>query len=210
MVLGLGFGILLSTRGFGTLWSLGMAAFIYAGSMQYVALDLLSEGTPLLTAALTTLMVNARHLFYGISMVEKYRDAGRLKPYLIFALTDETYSLLCEDDGSLAPRDRTLYCVLVSLLDHLYWITGCTLGGALGNVLRFNTKGLDFALTALFLTIVTEQWHSTGDHLPAITGLGGTALCLLLFGSESFLVPSMALIAVILTLLRRREEAAHD
>lgn len=201
LVLGIGFGILLLQNGYGFWWSLAMSVFIYAGSMQYLAVSLLSGGASLLTAALTTLMVNARHLFYGISMVEKYRGTGRKKPYLIFALTDETYSLV----STQAPQgaDRHGYFFLVSLLDQCYWVAGCALGSLLGSVLPINFEGIDFALTALFVTVFVDQWLSTKNHLPAITGVMSTAICLLLFGADIFLIPSMVLIALLLTVSRK-------
>jgi len=196
--LGIGFGILMKQNGFGLLWSAAMGLFIYAGSMQYLAVSLLSGGASLVTAALTTLMVNARHLFYGISMVEAYRGAGKKKPYMIFALTDETYSLVSRTP---APEgvNRHSYCFLVSALDHLYWVTGCILGSLLGAVLPINFEGIDFALTALFVTVFVEQWLSTKNHWPAIIGVMSTAACLLLFGQDIFLIPSMGIIALLLT-----------
>lgn len=201
LVLGIGFGILLLQNGYGFWWSLAMSVFIYAGSMQYLAVSLLSGGASLLTAALTTLMVNARHLFYGISMVEKYQGTGKKKPYLIFALTDETYSLV----STQAPQgaDRHGYFFLVSLLDQCYWVAGCVLGSLLGSVLPINFEGIDFALTALFVTVFVDQWLSTKNHLPAIIGVMSTAICLLLFGADIFLIPSMALIALLLTVSRK-------
>lgn len=196
IVLGMGFGILLSTKGYGVLWALAMSALIYAGSMQYLAIDLLAGGASLLSAALTTLLVNARHLFYGISMVDRYKGAGRKKPYLIFALTDETYSLVCNTEGSHC------YCFLVSLLNQIYWVAGSVLGSLLGGILPFSTEGIDFALTALFVTVFVEQWKSTKEHLPAVIGVAASVLCLLIFGADSFLIPSMVLITVALSVLK--------
>lgn len=200
--LGFGFGILLNESGYGVLWSLAMSLFIYAGSMQYVAVSLLTGGASLLTTALTTLMVNARHLFYGISMVDAYKGAGKKKPYLIFALTDETYSLVSRNQ---APDgiSRHGYCFLVSLFDQIYWVAGSVLGSLAGSLIPLNYEGIDFVLTALFVTIFVEQWLSTKHHAPAIIGVASTALCLLIFGQEVFLIPSMVLITLTLTLLRK-------
>lgn len=197
LVLGVGFGLLLRQNGFGLGWAFAMSLFIYAGSMQYLAVGLLGGGASLVTAALTTLMVNARHLFYGISMLDTYRGAGKKKPYLIFALTDETYSLV---SGRKLPEGegKFRYCFLVSLLDQCYWVAGSVLGSAAGMMLPLNLEGIDFALTALFVTVFVEQWLSTKDHKPALTGVGATALCLAVFGQDVFLIPSMALIAGIL------------
>ena len=197
LFLGFGFGLLMQQKGFGVVWSGTMSLFIYAGSMQYVAVELLTGGAGLVTAALTTLMVNARHLFYGISMVDAYRDAGKKKPYLIFALTDETYSLV-------AGKDRPLsYCLTVSALNQSYWVAGTVLGALAGSLIPVALPGIEFVLTALFVTIFTEQWLTSRDHMPALLGVGATAVCLLIFGKEVFLIPSMALIAGGLTLMRR-------
>ena len=208
--LGIGFGILLKQSGYGFWWSVATGVFIYAGSMQYLAVSLLSGGASLVTAAFTTLMVNARHLFYGISMLEAYQDAGKKKPYLIFALTDETYSLVSRTPVPEGVH-RYGYYFSVSLLDHAYWVIGCGLGSILGAVLPVNFEGIDFALTALFVTVFVEQWLSTKNHWPAIIGVMSTAICLLLFGQDIVLSPSMIIIALLLTLSpKRRQEASHD
>ena len=212
IVLGLGFGVLLQSKGYGVGWALAMGGLIYAGSMQYVAIDLLAGGASLISAALMTLMVNARHLFYGISMLERYKDTGEAKPYLIFALTDETYSVVCSGDVPDGV-DRKKYYFWVSLLDQFYWVVGCVAGALLGSVLPFDTTGIDFSMTALFLVVMVEQWRSTCDHTPALVGLGVSLVCLLIFGSSNFLIPSMIGITVALTLLRgtmeKRKEAGY-
>ena len=209
VVLGTGFGILLSSKGYNPLWSAAMSIFIYAGSMQYLAVDLLTGGAGLITAALATLMVNARHLFYGISMIGKYQDTGKFKPYLIFALTDETYSLNC---GQLPEgvEDGPRYYFLVSLFNQCYWVLGSLLGAVLGFVIPFNTEGIDFALTALFVTVFVEQWLSTKDHIPALIGLGASVLCLAVFGPGGFLIPAMGLITVLLALYRKKGGQEND
>lgn len=200
--LGFGFGILLHQSGYGVLWAAAMSLFIYAGSMQYVAVSLLAGGAGLLTAALTTVVVNARHLFYGISMVDAYKDAGRKKPYMIFALTDETYSLVSRNQ---VPEgiDRHTYCFLVSLFDQIYWVAGSVLGSLAGTLLPINYEGIEFVLTALFVTIFVEQWLSTRNHVPAVIGVAATVACLLIFGRDVFLIPSMVLIAVLLTVAQK-------
>ncbi len=197
LFLGFGFGILMQQNGYGILWSTAMSALIYAGSMQYVAVGLLASGAGLLTAALTTLLVNARHLFYGISMIDSYKGMGKQKPYLIFALTDETFSLVSKDSLPMGV-DKKKYCLYVSLLDHLYWVFGTAIGSLAGSILPINFEGIEFVLTALFVTIFVEQWLSTEDHIPAICGALVTALCLIIFGKETFLIPSMCLITAIL------------
>ena len=198
IVLGLGFGVLLQSKGYGAGWALVMSGLIYAGSMQYVAIDLLAGGASLISAAIMTLMVNARHLFYGISMLERYKDTGAAKPYLIFALTDETYSVVCSG-GVPEGVDRKKYYFWVSLLNQLYWIAG-------------GVTGIDFSMTALFLVVMTEQWKASRDHTPALVGLGVSLVCLLVFGSSDFLIPSMVGITAALTVLRgfmQKKEADH-
>lgn len=207
LFLGFGFGIILQQNGYGVLWALAMSLFIYAGSMQYVGVGLLTGGASLAAAALTTLMVNARHLFYGISMIDTYKGTGKRKPYLIFALTDETYSLVSRKlpEGV----EKTAYCFLVSLFDQCYWVAGSAVG-ALAGKLPLDFTGIDFALTALFVTIFVEQWLSTKNHLPALVGVGSAVLCLVIFGAENFLIPTMILIAAILMMLQKTgKEEAH-
>lgn len=200
--LGFGFGILLHQSGYGVLWAAAMSLFIYAGSMQYVTVSLLTSGAGLLTAALTTIVVNARHLFYSISMVDAYKDAGSKKPYMIFALTDETYSLVSRNQVPEGMHRHTYY-FLVSLLDQIYWVTGSVLGSLVGSLLPINYEGIEFVLTALFVTIFVEQWLSTKNHLPAVIGVAATILCLLIFGRDIFLIPSMVVIAALLTISQK-------
>ena len=206
IILGIGFGILAHNAGYGILWVLAMSLLIYAGSMQYVGIGLLAGGASVLTVILTTIMVNARHLFYSISMLRHYKNAGRYKPYLIFSLTDETYSLLC--DGSVPKgTDPNRFRFLVSLFNHSYWVLGSITGSLLSGILPFSTAGIEFSMTALFIASFTEQWITAKDHIPAITGLLGTLLCLIAFGPERFLIPSMLLITLLLTLFRNRISA---
>lgn len=204
IVLGIGFGILLHNAGYGMIWAFAMSALIYAGSMQYVGIGLLTGGASVVTTIITTIMVNARHLFYSISMIDKYKDSGKYKPYLIFALTDETYSLLCDDDGE-ANGSINRYRFFVSLFDQCYWVLGSVIGSLLGSMIRFSTAGIEFSMTALFIASFTEQWIESDNHLPAIVGIVSTVMCLVVFGSENFLIPSMLLITVLLTILRGKE-----
>ncbi len=206
IVLGIGFGILLKDAGYGLCWSFLMGLTIYAGSMQYVSVSLLTAGASLITVALTTLMVNARHLFYGLSMIDKYKSAGKKRPYLIFSLTDETYSLLCGDDIPDG-ADRHWYQFFVSCFDHIYWILGCVLGSLLGTVMPFHTAGIDFSMTALFVTVFVEQWLTAKNHWPAIVGLTVSVLCLGIFGADSFLIPTMIVVTFALLLLRKTKKA---
>lgn len=208
LVLGFGFGIILKANGYETILAFVMSTFIYAGSMQYVAVGLLAGGASLITVALTTLMVNARHLFYGISMLDKYKNTGKIKPYLIFALTDETYSLLCNDNPDIPTEEKKNYYFFVSLLNQIYWIIGSVSGAVVGSLVKFDTKGIDFALTALFITIFLEQWLTTKKHSPAVIGVAVSAICLIIFGSEKFLIPAMLVILLLLCLYK--EENKND
>lgn len=208
LVLGFGFGMILKSSGFGILHAFAMSALIYAGAMQYISVSLLTAGASLITVALTTLMVNARHLFYGISMLERYQGTGKAKPYLIFALTDETYSLVCSDHSELPAKSRRSYYFFVSIFNHLYWVIGSVLGALIGAVIHFNSEGIEFALTALFITVFLEQWLTSKRHAPAIIGVVASVICLLLFGADTFLIPTMLVIALLLCLYR--EEKAHE
>ena len=202
IVLGIGFGILFEKNGYGFWWAVAMSVFIFAGSMQYVAVGLITGGASLISTALTTLMVNARHLFYGVSMINKYKGAGWKKPYLMFGLTDETYSLVCGGDYPEG-EDPHWYCFLVTLCNQCYWVIGTAMGSLLGSAITFNTAGIDFAMTALFVTIFVEQWLTSEEHRPALIGIGSSVICLLIFGQETFLIPAMFLITVMLTVCRK-------
>lgn len=209
LFLGIGFGIIMQQNGFGLGWAAAMSLFIYAGSMQYVGVGLLTGGSGLVTAALATLLVNARHLFYGISMINAYKGTGKKKPYLIFALTDETYSLVSREQ---LPQgvERNAYFFLVSLFDQCYWVAGTVLGSLAGSLIPMNFEGIDFALTALFVTIFVEQWLSSKDHFPAIVGVVSAVVCLLLFGPDTFLIPTMILITAIFVIAHRKQGGAKD
>lgn len=200
VVLGLGFGILMASKGYNAFIVLSEGILIYSGTMQFVLADMLSGGVTLGACALTALIVSARHVFYGVSMVERYRDIHGLKKfYMIYALTDETYSLVCESDDSD-------YCFLVSLFNHSYWLTGTLAGSLIGQVLKFDSRGIDFSLTALFVSICVEQWLNSENHIPALAGLIASVLCLVIFGADNFLIPAMILITVSLFAFRGKIE----
>lgn len=212
LFLGATYGMLMADKGSSAVWSLLMSVFVYAGSMQFVAINFFAGGVNWATVIFITFMVNIRHIFYGLSMLEKFKDAGRKKPYLIFSLTDETFSLLC---SAKAPEGESpgLFFFFIALLDQLYWVAGSVLGGVAGGLLSFNTKGIDFAMTALFLVIFTEQWESTKNHLPAVAGVLASLVCLLLFGPSNFILPAMIVIAFVLisgSKLSKRESGADE
>ena len=205
--IGVVFGWMLSAAGFHPLWSAVMSVTMYAGSGQYLGVELLSKAAPLADAAFLTLILNFRHLVYGLSMLEKFRNLGWRKLYMIFALTDETYALLA---GVSVPEgvDARDFYFSIAVLDHLYWIAGSVIGAAAGALITINTEGIDFAMTALFLVIAVEQWQSNEDHSPAFLGALGTLACLLIFGPENgrFLIPALAILVAGLLLLRPRLE----
>lgn len=205
LVLGTAYGILMNSKGLSLIWILVASIFVYAGSMQFVAVSLLASAFDSLGAFLMTLMVNARHLFYAISMLGKYRGSGRIKPYLIFSLTDETFSIVCSAEPPQGTSRKWFY-FFISLLDHSYWIAGSVLGGILGSLIEFDTKGIDFVLTALFVVILINQWRSTKNHLPAMIGIASALLCRIIFGASNFIIPSMLLILLLMTLLKRPME----
>ena len=198
IVLGIGFGVLLKAKGYSFLMYLFMSGLIYAGSMQYVGIDLLSTGASLITTFFMTIMVNIRHLFYGVGMLEKYQNLKRHRIYNIFALTDETFSIAC----SKKVEDEEYYFFL-SVLNHSYWITGSLIGNVLGDILPFNYTGIDFSMTALFIVIVISQWENSTDHLPVILSFIISIICLIVFGSDDFLIPSMIGIIIYLFVLRK-------
>jgi 4-azaleucine resistance transporter AzlC len=206
IVLGMAYGILMSSKGYSFIWVAFTSTFIFAGSMQFVSVSLLATGFHPLYTCIMTLMVNARHLFYGISMLPKFKGTGNKKPYLIFGLTDETFSILCSTEPPEG-ISKSWFMFFITLLDHIYWITGSILGSVLGSMIHINTKGIDFVLTALFVVIFINQWKSTKNHLPVIIGVGASILCRLIFGSAYFIIPSMITILFLVTILQKRIES---
>lgn len=203
LAIGMAFGLMLQSIGYGPGWALLMSLMIYAGSGQYLGVALLAAGAPLPHVAFMTLMVNFRHLVYGLSMLEKFRGMGMRKLYMIFSLTDETYALLSSAKAPEGVEEHDFF-FLVALLDHSYWIGGSVIGAVLGAALGFDTTGVDFAMTALFLVIAVGQWKAAGSHLPALLGGAATLVSLLLVGAEDMLLPALAIIVLTLTLLRPR------
>ena len=205
LVLGFAYGVLMDTKGYGPLWSTLMSLLAFGGSMQYVAITLLTTVFDPIQAFLLSVMVNARHLFYGLALLEKYKGLGKVRGFLIFALCDETFSLVSTVEPP-ADVDRKDFYLGVSILNYSYWVLATAVGGLMGDLIPFDTTGVDFSMTALFVVIVTDQWLSRKNHLPALIGLGVSALCLLVFGPGNFIIPSMIGIALLLMLLRRHTE----
>lgn len=201
--LGIAFGLMLQDAGYSFWWAFFSSVCIYAGSMQFVLVTLLTGGASLVYAAIMTLFINGRHLFYGLSFVEKFRKMGKFYPYMIFSLTDETYSVLCGLKVSQGMSEKRV-SFLIALFDHCYWITGSVLGALIGELITFDTTGVDFSMTALFVVIVLNQWLENKEHRPALLGGGIGVFCLWLFGPDKFLLPALTLIALILIGVRRK------
>lgn len=204
---GIVFGMLLQSSGYGPLWAVFMSLAVYAGSSQFLECSLLAAAAPLPQVALMTLALNSRHFFYGLSLLDKFKGTGLRKPYLIFSLTDETYALLTGVRPPIGKDPGTFYFT-IALLNHVYWVVGSLLGGVLGAVVAFDTKGIDFAMTALFVAIAADQWKALGlgglrKHLPALMGLGCAVLALVFFGADGLLLPALAAMTCLLLLLRR-------
>ncbi len=206
IVLGMAYGILMNSKGYSFLWVALTSTFIYAGSMQFVSVSLLATGFHPLYACFITLMVNARHLFYGISMLTKFSGTGKKKPYLVLGLTDETFSILCSTE-SPEGVDKGSFMFYITLFDQIYWVIGSVLGSVVGSLIHFNTKGIDFVLTSLFVVIFINQWKSTHNHLPVLIGVGASILCRFIFGSANFIIPSMIVILLSVTLFKNIIEA---
>lgn len=205
LFLGMSYGFLMRSKGFSFLYPMLMSFFIFAGSMEFVTVNLLLSAFNPLYAFFLTLMVNARHLFYGISMLDKYKNVGWKKYYLIYGMCDESFTINC----SVTPPegiDRGWFMFFVTLLNQIYWVSGATLGGLLGYVIHFNTTGIEFVMTALFVVMFINQWDETKDHRSALIGVGCSALCLFIFGSSNFIIPAMISIILCFTFARKKME----
>lgn len=209
LFLGISYGIYMNISGFPAIYPIIMSLTIFAGSMEFVATSLLLSGFDPLNALILTLMVNARHLFYGISMLDKYKNTGKKKWYLIFGMCDESFSINLTAD---IPDniDKGWFMFFVTLLNHFYWFTGAALGGLFGSLITFNAEGLEFVMTALLVVIFLNQWMKEKQHYSSLIGVFSTILCLVLFGSSDFLIPAMILILAILTIFRNPIERAGD
>ena len=207
LFLGFSYGVYANVSGFSFLYPTLTALLIYGGSLEFVVISMLTEPFAPLQTFLAALIIQARHLFYGIAMLEKFRGTGKKKPYLIFGMCDETFSV---NYSAVIPPDvdRGWFMFFVTLLNQAYWVFGAVFGGLCGKLIPFNTEGLDFIMTALFVVIFLEQWLKEKKHYTALCGLFASALCLVLFGADSFLLPAMALILLLLTVFRGPIEKA--
>lgn len=203
MVLGIAYGVLMQTKGYGTLWAVLMSAIAFCGSMQYVAITLLTTAFDPLQAFLLSLMINARHLFYGLSMLSKYKGLGKTRGFLIYTLCDETFSIVSSVDPPQG-IDRKLFYFFISLFDYLYWIFGTFLGSLLGKLITFNTQGLDFVLTALFVVLFLEQLKKKENRILGFIGIASTVISLLIFGAEHLVIPAMGILLLVLLVRRKK------
>ena len=207
--LGMTYGIYMNVSGFSFWYPMVMSLTIFAGSIEFVAVNMLLGAFNPLQALAMTLMINARHLFYGISMLDRFRGMGWKKIYLIFGMCDETFSI--NYTAEVPPDvDRGWFMFFVTLFNHIYWFAGATLGGLFGSLIRFSTEGLDFVMTAMFTVIFLDQWKKESQHLSSLLGLGLSLLCLVLFGADGFLIPAMLLILALLSLLRNTLEKGEQ
>lgn len=207
--LGMTYGIYMNVSGFSFIYPMLMSMTIFAGSMEFVTVNMLLGVFDPLQAFLMTIMINARHLFYGISMLDKYKGTGLKKCYLIYGMCDESFSVNYTAD---IPEDvdKGWFYFFVTLLNQCYWVFGATLGGIFGSLIHFNTEGLDFVMTAMFVVIFMEQWMKEKKHTSAILGLAISLLCLILFGADRFMIPSMLAILCVLTLLQKPLEKGGE
>lgn len=214
LVLGFGFGLLLQSKGYSFWWAILMCVTIYGGSMQYVGVSILASGASIISTAIMSIMIQARHLFYGLTLLTKYKGTGKFKPYLIFSYTDETYSLVCSTE---VPENlnKGLYYFLMSSLNQCYWIIGGTIGAVFGQLVHINTAGVDFSMTSLFIVIVVDNLKKKKTRLPAIIGIIISLICLLIFGADDFLIPTLLIICFALMVFKpllnkNKEEQAND
>lgn len=204
LLIGMAYGLLMASKGYGPLWSIFNCVVIFSGSGQFLVADLLAPGVNLLNVVVLSFFISIRHVAYGLSMLEPFRKISRGKRwYMIFVLGDEAFSYYCSNQ--FPPEVDKKQCMFyIGLLLQVYWIIGAALGGVCGNAIQINTEGVDFVMTALFITIFLDQWQASQTHIPALVGIGASIICLLIFGSASFVLPSMVAIMVLLLFMRKR------
>lgn len=209
LFIGIAFGVMYAEKGYSFLWAMLMSIVVYAGSGQYLAVNFFVPGVSFLQAIFLTFMVNIRHVFYGISLVERFNRFGKSRWYMIFALTDETYSLLCT---TKAPKDvdEEKFLLAISVLDHSYWVLGSVIGAIAGSVLPISSEGIDFAMTALFVVIFIEQWMQKKNRIPALIGVFVALAALLIFGTDNFVLPAMLVIIFVLLVSRKKLEEKKE
>lgn len=209
LFIGIAFGVMFAEKGYSFLWAALMSLLVYAGSGQYLAVNFFVPGISFVQVIVMILMVNVRHIFYGISLLEKFNNMGKKRWYMIFGLTDETYSLLCT---TKVPEgvDQDKFLFAISVMNQLYWVIGSMIGGLAGALIPFNSEGIEFAMTALFVVIFVEQWLDRKNRIPELIGIGCAIICLNLFGVDKFVLPSMVLMISILFMGRTRLEEGEE
>lgn len=212
MTLGIAYGVLMASKGYGVVWAVLTSMVVFGGSIQYVAITLLTTAFDPISALLLSLIVNARHLFYGISLLKKYKGVGKIKFFLIYLLCDETFSLVSSIDAPKEIESRYFY-LAISTLDYFYWVLATAIGATIGMFITINTKGLDFALTALFVVLFIEQLRSSRNYVAGMIGIGGTVISLCIFGSSNLVIPSMIIVMASFLIMRlitkNKKEAAE-
>ncbi len=205
LFIGLAFGVMFADKGYNVLWAILMSVVVYAGSGQYLAVNFFVPGFSLIQALFLTIMVNIRHVFYGLSLVGRYNRFGKKRWYLIFGMTDETYSLICTTD---VPKDvdEEKFLLSITFLNQIYWIAGTIIGSLAATALPFNSEGIEFAMTALFIVMFVELWQRRSNRIPELIGMVSAVVCLLIFGSNNFVLPTMLLIVAIIMLGKKRIE----
>lgn len=209
LFIGIAFGVMFADKGYNFIWAGIMSLLVYAGSGQYLAVNFFDPSVSFLQIIFLTFMVNVRHIFYGLSLLEKFKVSGKKKPYMIFSLTDETYSLyfLTKTPENV---DEGKFLFAIATLDQSYWVIGSIIGGIAGTLIPFDSTGIDFAMTALFIVIFVEQWLQKKNRFPAMVGVVASVICLLIFGKDSFILPSMIIIMIVLLANHRIEQKKGD
>lgn len=207
--IGSAFGIVLEKAGYNFIWAFFISLIVYAGSMQFVLIAMLGGGMGMLSMIILTLTVQSRHVFYGLSFIEKFKAMGKWAWYMIFSLTDETYSLLC---GMKIPKElnEKQVILIIAALNQCYWIFGCTLGAFLGEFINVNTVGIDFAMTALFVVIFIEQWFNYKSHLPALVGMVCGGMALIIFGENGFMLPALIVSVSLLLVFKKNADLCEN
>ena len=209
LFIGIAFGVMFAEKGYSFLWAMLMSLMVYAGSGQYLAVNFFVPGVSFLNVIAMTLMVNIRHIFYGISLLERFHQMGKKRWYMIFGLTDETYSLLCTTKVPKGVEEEK-FLFAISLMNQSYWIIGSAIGGIAGALIPFNSEGIEFAMTALFVVIFAEQWMEEKNRIPELLGVAAAFVCLQIFGVDGFVLPSMILITLVLLLGRKKLETGME
>lgn len=209
LFIGIAFGVMYAEKGYNFLWAMLMSLLVYAGSGQYLAVNFFVPGISFVQVIFMTLMVNVRHIFYGISLLDRFHSMGKKRWYMIFGLTDETYSLLCT---TKVPEDvdEEKFLFAISIMNQSYWVIGSVIGSLAGTLIPFNSEGIDFAMTALFVVIFVEQWMDKKNRVPEVIGVAAAFVCLQIFGADNFVLPSMLLIVLLLFVGRTRLERGGE